>query len=227
MAVLNDPNTAANIAQVGPVTTAGGTQNQLHTLQYPLPHGSLGHYRTAVKLTMAVSQAANSRLFELRNTHATNLIIPTRIRVIGAASGTVTTGYLGEIGVWRLTAFTAVDTTNTVTPTSSVKRTDGMAAYPGGAAVRHVTVAGAAAGMTGGTLTKDGNQVGSALFVASTLAANSTVALAELLDDVNGTHPLVFKQNEGFEIENVVVGSATANAVQISIDVCWAEVTAF
>ena len=45
-----------------------------HTTNKPIPHGSLGHYRVAVRFALVATQAANSRLFELRNT-TTNLII--------------------------------------------------------------------------------------------------------------------------------------------------------
>ena len=224
MATINDPNTAANIAQVGPVST-GTTQNPLHISLRPLP-GVVGHYRTSVALTMATSQNANSRLFEIRNTHATNLIIPTRVRVGISAAGTVTAGYLAQVGLWRATSFTAVDTTNTVTPTGSPKRNT-MTAYPGNAAVRHVTVAGAAAGMTGGTLTKDGNMLGALTAWVATAAATTFTTFDELTSDTNGTHPLVCAQNEGFVIENITAGSATANVVNVLIDVSWAEVTGY
>lgn len=204
----------------------GTTFRAAHVHVKPLEYGALGHYRTAVKLTMATTQAANSRLFAVRNTHATNLLIPTRCRCAVMPSGTITTAYGFELGLFRLTAFTVSDTTNTVTPTSSVKRTT-MAAYPGGAAVRHVTIAGAAAGMTGGTLTKDANSLASLIAWLATAAATTVPIERELADDVNGTHPLVCVQNEGWEYENVVVGSGTANVAQVMIDQSWAEVTAF
>ena len=209
------------MAEVG-----GTTFRAMHVHMKPLEYGALGHYRTAIKLTMATTQAANSRLFEVRNTHASNLLVPTRIRAAVQPAGTVTTAYGFELGLFRVTSFTAVDTTNTVTPTSSVKRTS-MAAYPGGAHVRHVTVAGAAAGMTGGTLTKDANAIASMIAWLATAAATSMPVERELMDDVNGTHPLVCAQNEGWELENVVAGSATANVVQAMLDVSWAEVASF
>lgn len=227
MAVINDPGTAANIAAVGEKATS--TTGALHVVQKSLP-ASVGHYRTSIVLTMATTQGANSRLFEIRNTHATNLIIPTRIRVGAMTTGTVTTAYLMRLGLYRCTTFNAVDTTGTVTPTTSVKRTS-MSAYPGNAHVRHVTVAGAAGGMTGGTLTKDANEAGTLLYWTSTTVPTAPnpfgMYTQELLDDVNGTHPWVFAQNEGFEVENVNVGSGTANVVTVLIDVSWAEVAAY
>lgn len=227
MATINDPNTAANIAAVGEKATAG--TGALHVVQKPLPT-TVGHYRTSIALTMATTQAANSNLFEIRNTHATNLLVLTRCRIGAYASGTVTTTYLGKWSLVRATGFNAVDTANTVTPTTSVKRTS-MSAYPGNAQVRHVTIAGAAAGMTGGTITKDANFLGS--FMAQmTTGPNATaggfpVPTVEMVDDVNGTYPLTSVQNEGWVIENTVVGSGTANVVTVYIDVSWAEVAAF
>lgn len=211
----------------GTVLEVGGTAFRgIHTHAKPLEYGALGHYRTAVTLTMATSQGANSRLLEVRNSHATNLIIPTRLRVGVCSAGTVTTAYLFQLGLFRLTSFTAVDTTNTVTPTSSVKRTS-MAAYPGGAVIRHNTLAGAANGMTGGTLTKDGNALSTLVAWVATAAATTMPTYQELMDDMNGTHPLVCAQNEGFEVENITAGSGTANVVNVTLDLSWAEVTAF
>lgn len=228
MAVINDPNTAANIAAVG--EKASSSTGALHIVQKPLP-SSIGHYRTSIQVTMATTQAANSNLFEIRNTHASNLLVLTRCRIGAYASGTVTTTYLGKWSLVRATGFTAIDTTNTVTPTTSIKRSAGFTAYPGNAAVRHVTIAGAAAGMTGGTLTKDANFLGSFMAQMTTgpnaTAGGFAMPVQELVDDVNGTHPLVCAQNEGWVIENTVVGSGTANVIQVYIDVSWAEVAAF
>ena len=122
--------------------------------QKPIDYGTLGHYRTSIRVLLSPAQAAASRLFELRNT-GSNLIIPTRIEIAALPVGPVDTNYLAVFGLFKCTGFTAVDTTNTTTPTVSVMRTSGMTGAPGSAAVRYLTIAGAAAGMTGGTLTKE------------------------------------------------------------------------
>ena len=199
----------------------------LHTIGKPIQYASLGHYRMSVRFTMATTQGANSRLWEVRNAHASNLIVPTRMELTILPAGTITAAYRMEIDLFKLTGFTAVDTTNTVTPgTPSSKRGATMAASPG-AVFRHVTVAGAAAGMTGGTLAKDAVAAGIAQTWVATAAATTLPYRKEMLDDVNGTHPWVLAQNEGLELENIVAGSATANVVDVSVDFSWAEVTAF
>jgi hypothetical protein len=205
---------------------AGTVFRAAHTHIKPLEYSTLGHYRTSVRINSTTAQAANSRIFEIRNTHATNLIIPTRLtlRAIQTAAGTAQEN---SLDVYRVTGFTAVDTTNTVTPVSSVKRTS-MAAYPGGAAVRHLTLAGAAAGMTGGTLTKDTQFFCTLPYLVNTAAPTvaSTWGPLDCLDDVNGTHPFVFVQNEGLIIENRVL-NVTSYGITWYIDFSWAEVVAF
>jgi hypothetical protein len=191
----------------------------------PIEYGALGHYRTSVRINSTAAQAANSRVFELRNSHATNLIVLTRLslRAIQTAAGTAQEN---SVDVYRCTGFTAVDTTNTVTPVSSVRRTS-MAAYPGGAQVRHLTLAGAAAGMTGGTLTKDTQFFATLPYnVAAAIATTSQWGPYDCLDDVNGTHPFVFAQNEGFIIENRVL-NVTSYGITWYIDCSWAEVVAY
>lgn len=210
----------------GVVAEVGLTTRAMNTQVKPIEYGVLGHYRTAVRIVSTSVQVANSRLFEIRNTAAT-LIIPTRIK-IGVMQIAAGTAQENSVDVFRVTSFTAVDTTNTVTPTSSVKRTS-MAAYPGGAAVRHLTLAGNANGMTGGTLTKDANALFTFPYLVNTAVPTTPAAQwgpADVLDDVNGTHPLVLAQNEGFIIESRVL-NVTTFGVAWYLDVSWAEATAY
>jgi hypothetical protein len=210
----------------GVVADVGGTTfRALNTHVKPVEYGSLGHYRTSVAITSTAAQAANSRIFELRNA-GSNLIVLTRL-VLSALQSAAGTAQLNYLQAYKCTSFSAVDTTNTVTPVSSVKRTATMAAYPGGAQVRHLTLTGAAAGMTGGTLTKDTQAFGILPFNVSTSINTSTVwGPKDVLDDVNGTHPFVFANNEGFEIENSIL-NVTSFGITWIIDVAWAEVTAY
>jgi nitrous oxidase accessory protein NosD len=154
MSVINDSTASLNVSRIGEVAT--GSTGALHVTPKPIPT-SVGHYRVCVKVNLIAAQAANSRLFELRNAHATNLIIPTRLELRWLQTAAHTAAILDAIDLFKVTGFTAVDTTNTVTPVPSLLRTSFAATA---AAIRHVTIAGAAAGMTGGTLTKDSNAVG-------------------------------------------------------------------
>lgn len=232
MAVI-EGGTSAALMDVGvpSAATAGANVSGLVNIK-GIPYGALGHYRVNHRCVLVNTQAANSRLFEMRNTHATNLIVPTRLIIKWTTLSAHTAILEDSLDVFKLTGFTAVDTTNTVTPTVSVKRGT-MAAAPGNAAIRGVTVAGAAAGMTGGTMTKDGGSVGQypIILPQTVMATTETLPrypqyVVDNFDDVNGTHPFAFVQNEGFEIElRVVLGAAGGSNVYI--DFSWAEVAAY
>lgn len=203
----------------------GTTFRSLNVRDKPLEY-NIGHYRVNHRCALIATQAANSRLFELRNT-GTNLIIITRLLIKWLHTAAHTAAIEDSIDVFKCTGFTAVDTTNTVTPTASAKRTS-MTAAPGNAAIRGATVAGAAAGMTGGTLTKDGGSIGQLpkwLLLAQPTAGLVDPTVVDVFDDVNGTHPLTLVQNEGIEIENrVLLGAAAGSSVYI--DCSFAEVAA-
>jgi len=222
MAVL-EGGVSASLASVGVESFV-----PLHVRQTPIPAGALGHYRVNHRCALIATQAANSRLFEFRNTHATNLIIPTRCVLKWIQTAAHTAAIEDSLDIFKVTGFSVSDTVNTVTPTVSRKRTS-MAAAPGNAEIRGVTVAGAAAGMTGGTLTKDGGtlaQLPQWLLLALPTASTVIAAMLDAFDDVNGTHPLVLVQNEGIIIENRVLLGAAAGS-SLYIDFSWAEVTAF
>lgn len=217
----------------GVVADVGGTTFRgQHVHLKPLEYGALGHYRVNHRFVLVASQAANSRLFEVRNSHATNLIIPTRFVVKWMSISAHTALIEDSLDAVKVTSFTAVDTTNTVTPTASVKRGATMAAAPGSAVIRGITAAGNSAGMTGGTLTEDaGTFAQCPLFLAQAAMATADTlsrqfSLHDILDDVNGTHPFVFSQNEGLILKNRVLLGAAATSV-VYIDFSWAEVAAF
>lgn len=212
---------AGVIAEIG-----GITFRAIHAHIKPMDYGALGHYRTSVRIAATTAQAANSRIFEIRNTHSTNLIIPTqlRIRALQTAAGTAQENSLECV---RVTNFTAVDTTNTVTPVSSVKRGATMAAYPGGAAIRYLTLTGAAAGMTGGTLTEDTQSFATFPYnVAAAIATTFMWGPFEAFDEEFGGHPFVLAQNEGIIIKNRVL-NVTSYGITWYLDFAWAEVTAY
>lgn len=221
------------------VQVVGGTSGQVqevaeaaakaaHVTVKPVP-SSIGHYRVNHRCALIAAQAANSRLFEIRNSHASNLIVITRLIMKWMQTAAHTAAIEDSIDVFKVTSFTVIDNTNVVTPTASSKRAT-MTAAPGNAAViRGVTVAGAAAGMTGGTMTKDGGSIGQLpkwLLLAQPTAGPIDPNIFDNFDDVNGTHPLALIQNEGIIIENrVLLGAAAGSSVYI--DLSYAEVTAY
>lgn len=200
------------------------------TTPKPIDYGTLGHYRVNHRCAIINAQAAASRLFEIRNSSAVNLIIPTHLIIKCLQTGAHTVALETSIDVFKVTGFSVLDTTNTVTLTPSVKRTLGMTvAASTGAQFRGVTIAGAAAGMTGGTLTKDASAVGQLpvwLLAAMPTTGNVFPQVSDYFDDVNGTHPFVLAQNEGIIVENrVLLGAAAGSSVYI--DFSYVEVSTY
>lgn len=203
---------------------SGTTFRAINTHIKPIDYGALGHYRVSVRIASSNAQAANSRIFEIRNPHATNLIIPTRLilRALQTAAGTAQEN---SIDCFRVTSFTAVDTLYAATPTGSVKRTS-MLAFPGNAIVRHLVSSGNASGMTGGTMTKDYNPFATLPYNVSSSVGTTMIWEMEVFGDSYGDHPFVFAQNEGMIIENRV-SNITSYGITWYIDFSWAEVTAY
>jgi len=202
---------------------SGTTFRSMKTQPMPYDFATVGHYRTSVTITSTSAQAANSRLFEVRNT-GSNLLVLTQLR-LQAIQGASGTAQINRLECFKLTGFSAVDTTNTVTPVSSVKRTGNMTAYPGNAAVRHLTLAGNVNGMTGGTLTKDTQAFG-AMVTPVTTSAQTVTYILDLSDINQGSHPFVFANNEGWDVESAVL-NVTTFGYTWTIDCSWCEVTAF
>lgn len=197
----------------------------LHATIKGIPYGALGHYRTAVRINSTAAQAANSRILTIRNTHASNLIIPIRLKVL-AVQTAVGTAQENSLDLFKCTGFTVDDTVNTVTPGKSALRTN-MAAYPGSASVRHLTLAGAAAGMTGGTLTKDAQAIATFPYnVAAAVATTWQWGPVDMLERKQDESPLILVQNEGIELENRVL-NVTSYGITWFIEFSYAEVTAY
>jgi hypothetical protein len=190
----------------------------------PIEHGVLGHYRIALRINSTAAQAANSRIFEIRNSHATNLIVPTRL-TLKALQTVAGTAQENSLDIFKVTSFTVLDTVNAVAPTVSYKRNN-MTTVPLSAQVRHLTLTGAAAGMTGGTLTKDVSMMSTMPYNVAAAVGASVWGPHDVFDDVNGTHPFVLAQNEGMIIENRVL-NVTSYGITWYLDVSWAEVTAY
>lgn len=210
------------VRQVG-----GGMFRAAHTHLKPIEY-VVGHYQTTMKAQLVAAQAANSRLFEIRNA-GTNLLIPTRFTVTVTPAGPVAFPYLLELYAYKYTGFTAVDTTSVGTPFNGPART-GMAAYPGNAGIRILAGGGAAAGMTGGTVgTKSSNPFAGLLAWAASVSSTSQPVEKDLLSDLarHGAHPMMFAQDEGLVLENGVLGSATSNNVVLLIDFAWCEAQAY
>lgn len=191
----------------------------------PLDYGTLGHYRCVATVVLSPLQAANSRLFELRNA-GSNLIVPTLIEVQVTATGDVSPENALWLSLYGCTNFTGIDDTNTLTPTAMVVRPTGMSAAPGGAQIRSLSSA-FPEGMTGWTATKSGAHSSFLSWMSSASADRPPSVRRFICPAEHAIHPPVYAANQGFVIENAQIGPSTANTVVVMITVAWAEVTAY
>jgi hypothetical protein len=209
----------------GGVTTEveDSTTRALRAVIKPYGYTTLGHYKVTLSILSTAVQVANARLAVLRN-NAANLLVLTRatMRAQQEVAGTV---QQNAIDAYKLTGFTVLDTTGTLTPTVTECRVTEMAAAPGGAQVRTVATA-TAAGMTGATSTK-GGLIGSLPYDVKAAIAQAGFGPTEIVDPgFAGAHPLILKQNEGILWENRTL-NVTSYGIRWYIDLAWAEVATF
>lgn len=183
---------------------------------------AVNHYRASMRHVLLAAQTAGSRLFEVRNPTANSLLVPTRLAVWWLQTAAHTAAIEDSIDLYKATGFTAIDTTNTVTPAASKKVT----ASPAAAAIlRHLTVAGHVNGMTGGTLTLDASplaQLPKWLLLAQPTTGVVPPSELEYIEPNPDEQPLALAQNEGLVLTNrVLLGAAAGSAVYI--DFSWAE----
>jgi hypothetical protein len=180
-----------------------------------------GHYRVNHRCALVALQAANSRLFSLRNPSTTLVTVITRLTLQWIQTAAHTAAIEDSLDLFKVTGFTALDGVNTVTPVASVMRTAGMT-VPASAAstLRGVTIAGASAGMTGGTLVKDTSSIAQLplwLTLAFVDPAQRSMAVLETGDRL-GEHPLVLAADEGIILENrALLGAAAGSSVYIDL----------
>jgi hypothetical protein len=222
MAVINDPNTAANIARVGPVDTAAGDASQ-HANLRPDDYGSLGHYRAHVFTgNIAAGAGALSELVQLRYTGTAKVVLYSVILEHFRSLGTAFAAGNFLFDVIKSTAWT-VDGTGGGTQTPEKLRTS-MAAPT--ATVRVATTAALGAG----TKTLATNAYRAVRGIVSTginamqlgsiaAAANITVGYPGCVplvpafgDTPTGAHPIVLAQNEGISCRATVPGTGVWEA---------------
>ncbi|HRC63400.1 MAG TPA: hypothetical protein PLX85_09305, partial [Dehalococcoidia bacterium] len=123
---------------------------------------------------------------------------------------------------YKLTGFTAVDTTDTVTLAGMSLDSRQTLAAPGSAVVRGATAAGVANGMTGGTLTKSAVPFGRAPLWQ--LAAIPTAGpVPETWLESLGDGPMMLAPDEGVGVENQIAFGA-AGVAQFHVLAQWDEV---
>lgn len=230
MAVINDPNTAANIAAVG-----AKSYSPVHSLSGPYPVGAGGAYRiNMVSGTMVASLSANSELFQFRYATAANRVCLVHGVTVSAAmivvpattTTTVNCQIVGKIArVW--TAAGSGGTRATMTGNNQKLRTSHSTSEVNDIGIATTT------GLTAGTKTFDsqnfGGVTGGIYFDLAAADIDATlIKQTNLLGEFAGGlgFPLVLANQEGFAILSGLAMPATLTW-NFSVNVLWSEVDSF
>jgi len=220
MAVINDPNTAANVTRVGPVDTSAGDTSQ-HVNVRPEDCGNLGHYLSAVFTgNMAAGAGALSEIVQLRYTGSNKVLVYDVILEHFRSLGTAFAAGNYLFDFIKSTSWT-VDGTGGATQVPEKLRTS-MAAPT--VTIRVATTAALGAG----TKTLNTNAYRTLRGIVSTgvnamqlgsigAAANITVGYPgsfSMIPDFGAPndYPVVLAQNEGLSIRATVPGTGVWEA---------------
>jgi hypothetical protein len=225
----------------GTIAEVDGTAfRAIRTVNRPIDHGTLGHYRIHVQsgilpAALAAGTGTAGHVFAFRWGDATRLAVITKLKTRFLPLTPFTAATLTDhtsFDAFVVRSYSASHTGGTdVTPTgNNAKARTSM----GTSLVTNVRISTTAA-LTAGTHTFDafpfaqsirkGNRVNPAAATEETIMPNAD-GMEMDFDMGGGDHPLVFAQNEGFVIRNRTVWPAAGTGI-ISVLVAWAEVTAF
>lgn len=238
MAVINDPNTAANIQRVGMGATPGWMP--AHVTSGPLSVGNGGAYRLGLQSgVMAASLAANAEIYQFRYAPAGSRVclvhgvsISAAVLTLPAISTTVLPGPFQIVGTVAR-AWTAVGSGGTrgVLTTNNSKLRTSFATSE----VNDTGISSTAA-LTAGTKTLDTSNFGSVTGNAGgVLTATGAVGSADLIPKCNLlgefmgglAFPLILASQEGFVLRNGATAFPATLTWTFTVEVIWSEVDGF
>jgi hypothetical protein len=238
MAVINDPNIAAQVQQVG--MGAGTVWTPSHHVAGPLPVGTGGAYRLGLQSgTMAASLAANAEIYQFRYVTSNSRVclvhgisISAAVLTLPAISTTVLPGPFQIVGTLAR-SWTAAGTGGTrgvLTTNNSKLRTAHATSE-----VNDTGISSTAA-LTAGTKTLDTSNfasvtanAGGVLTATGVASSAQFIPKANLLGEFLGglAFPLVLANQEGFILRNGATAFPATMTWCFTVEVIWSEVQAF
>lgn len=238
MAVINDPNVAANISRVG--MGVGFTWMPQQVSAGPLPPGAGGAYRLSMASgTMAASLAGNAEIFQFRY-----VTVNSRVCLVHGISVSATMLTLPAVsttvlpGPFTLHATIARAWTVAGSGGSRAVLTTNNSKLRTSHATSEVNDAGicTTAALTVGTKTLDGSNIGGVTasgpgvltavgVVGPGVFIQKTNLMGEFLAGMSW--PVAFANQEGFVIRNGAVAFPGTMTWNFQVDVAWSEVDGF
>lgn len=227
MAVIE--GSGGTLAEVGAASSA-----PLHTINKPIPSGSLGHYRIAATTgTIAAALAASGQLFYARWTDATRLMVITRFKASFQALTPFTAGTLTDFG-FDLMKATAVSAGGGGTDLGALvktrMRTSMGASLLDSAGLMRISTTAALTAITTLDATSIAQSIGDSQSVNPVAATEEARVNDPTLlfqpDIASGESPLILAQNEGIVLRNRTVWPVAGTGI-VQVEMTWAEVTAY
>ena len=185
----------------------------------------LGHYRSA-GTTAAITPSSNAVLFNMRWADPSRFFVLQRFSAfVTLTTVNATPQRQDPLSMQVVRNYTASETTNatSILPTGN----GGKARVTMGTTlVTQMSVASAAAGISGGTRTADTTMASLPINLSTVNLGAATLMDDFVRADQLGMHPLVLSANEGFIVLYGTTALTTA-AVEISFICSWAEVVVF
>lgn len=231
MAVINDPNVAADIA--GVAMNSSTVWRPLHVTTGPLSVGTGGGYRLSMQSgTMAVSLGANSEIFQFRYvTAASRVCLVHGISISAGSNVAATTAVLAAFRATIARGWTVAGTGGTrasLTTNNQKLRTSFATSEVSDAGISSTGA------LTAGTKTLDAQDIGSVAFGIGTGAITAGPSLilcpkTNLMGDFVGglAFPIVLGNQEGFVIRTGANAFPAGMTWTFGVDVAWSEVQAF
>lgn len=227
MAVINDPNTAANIATVG-----SGAYMPVHTFPGSIPIGSAGGaFALSMQSgTMAAALAGNAEIFQFRYVSASRVAV---IHSVSISAGLNVAATAASLNAFRMTiarSWSAAGSGGTrATLTGNLQKL--RTSYPNTTEVNDAGISSTGA-LTVGTKTLDTQDIGSVAFSVLTGAITVQVP-GTLVPRTNlyrwqpGFPQLVLGNQEGFVVRMGANAMGATATWSFGVDVVWSELAAY
>lgn len=215
---------APTISLIDPITSASQAietnTRAARVSLYPNDVGLLGSYRKALFSGVVAAGAGTALVYAFRwaPTPTGLLCVPKRVAV-GVASATAFAPGVFTASAFFASSYTVIDSTGAGTNGTFTGHNGKLkSTFPVSAGATCSIVNTSA--LSGGTSTLDTDAFGIAMWEVTTAGATVSNTMQELYRAMPGDWPLVFANNEGFQIKTTVPATGTWS---IAVDVAWDE----
>jgi hypothetical protein len=205
---------------ISPLTDGSLMRSMIYATPYPLDYGVGGFYQHCAKSgVMAAGMAAGAPIYSFRFTTASMIAAIERVRLSAWTSAALFAASMATFDLYAARSFTAPDTGGNPANFSGDYN---QLRSSMGASTASIQCANTAA-LNAGTRTLDAAPLDSKIFAVPG-TASTPIGTMTLFEKLQGDHPLILAQNEGFVVNATVPAGGTW---QFALTLEWAELSNF